>query len=100
MEYIVQEVKVLQESKKKRSFDEQERDLIFRKLEHARSELDEYENRCIVTAYEMEQKNITQHSELKVKRFINDSNFQRPYGNIRFTANMLIIWSTSWIAIY
>ena len=60
------ESKLLLEAKKARSVQEQERDMLFRKLEIVRGDMIERDADLIVQARDMERGQYLQHSELKV----------------------------------
>ncbi|OQV17615.1 hypothetical protein BV898_08240 [Hypsibius exemplaris] len=64
----VLEAKLLFEAKKQRSIQEQERDMMFRKLEIVRAEMVEKEAEILSQAQDMEASQYLQHAELKVGR--------------------------------
>ncbi|GAV09070.1 hypothetical protein RvY_18668 [Ramazzottius varieornatus] len=65
---IVAEVKQQQDARKQRSFEEQERDMIFRKLEIARAEMTKEEAEKFTTLRTIEQNRMIEQAELKVAR--------------------------------
>lgn len=59
-------MKQLQDARKQRSFEEQERDMIFRKLEIARAEMTKEEAEKFTTLRTIEQNRMIEQAELKV----------------------------------